>query len=66
MQMNRRTLGKLVLGAGALAPLGWVRNGWAQDKTINIGIWGGAQGELREASGRGPSRAHVVLLRRSN
>lgn len=43
---TRRTFGKLLLGAGALAPLGYVRNGWAQGKEIAIGIWGGAQGEF--------------------
>ncbi|GAB4065545.1 extracellular solute-binding protein [Ancylobacter sonchi] len=45
-QISRRTFGKLVLGAGALAPLGYVRNGWAQGKEIQIGIWGGSQGEF--------------------
>lgn len=45
-QISRRTFGKLVLGAGALAPMGYVRNGWAQGKEIQIGIWGGSQGEF--------------------
>ncbi|MBB3773923.1 putative spermidine/putrescine transport system substrate-binding protein [Angulomicrobium tetraedrale] len=45
-QISRRTFGKLVLCAGALAPMGYVRNGWAQGKEIQIGIWGGSQGEF--------------------
>lgn len=44
--LNRRSFGKLVLGAGAVAPLVLTRNAWAQDKTIYIGIWGGAQGQF--------------------
>lgn len=45
VQISRRTFGKLALGAGLAAPLGFVRNGWAQGKQIQIGIWGGTQGE---------------------
>src|SRR3977135_4367318 len=42
--MNRRML---IKGAAALAaPMGFVRNGWAQGKQIQIGIWGGNQGEF--------------------
>src|SRR5882762_6493715 len=44
--LNRRTL---ITGAGAAAfaaPIGFVRNGWAQGKQIQIGIWGGNQGEF--------------------
>lgn len=44
--ISRRTFGKLVLGAGAVAPLGFTRNAWAQGKTITVGIWGGSQGEF--------------------
>lgn len=43
---NRRTFGKLVLGAGVAAPLGYTRNAWAQGRSISIGIWGGSQGEF--------------------
>jgi putative spermidine/putrescine transport system substrate-binding protein len=49
-QLNRRTFGKLTLGAGLAAPLGFTRNGWAQGQTIMIGIWGGAQGEFVKTS----------------
>jgi putative spermidine/putrescine transport system substrate-binding protein len=42
--MNRRTLLK---GATALAaPMSFVRNGWAQGRQIQVGIWGGTQGEF--------------------
>ena len=42
--MNRRTL---IKGAAAFAaPMGFVRNGWAQGKQIQVGIWGGNQGEF--------------------
>jgi putative spermidine/putrescine transport system substrate-binding protein len=45
--MTRRTFGKLTLGAaGLMAPMGFVRNGWAAGKQIQIGIWGGSQGEF--------------------
>lgn len=44
--LDRRTFGKLVLGAGVAAPLGFTRNAWAAGKTITIGIWGGSQGEF--------------------
>lgn len=45
---TRRRFGQLVLGtaAGVAAPLGLMRNAWAQDKQIHVGIWGGAQGEF--------------------
>jgi len=47
MTLDRRTFGKLVLGAGALAPLHFVRSAQAQapkpgDELV-VGIWGGAQ-----------------------
>ncbi|APW39844.1 hypothetical protein RD110_23750 [Rhodoferax koreense] len=47
-QASRRNFNKLVLGAaaGVAAPMGFVRNAWAQNKQINVGIWGGAQGEF--------------------
>src|SRR3954462_14288166 len=42
--LSRRTL---IKGAAALAaPTGFVGNGWAQGKQIQIGIWGGNQGEF--------------------
>ncbi len=49
--ISRRTFGKLALGATAIAaplaaPMGFVRNGWAAGKEIQIGIWGGSQGEF--------------------
>lgn len=37
---------RLVLGAGLAAPLGFVRNGWAQGKSINVGTYTGPQGEF--------------------
>lgn len=46
-RMSRRTFGKLALGTAALAaPMSFVRNGWAAGKEINVGIWGGSQGEF--------------------
>lgn len=46
MSMNRRTFGKLVLGAGVLAPFHFVRPTLAQpapgDELV-VGIWGGVQ-----------------------
>lgn len=46
MSMNRRTFGKLVLGAGVLAPFHFVRPAIAQpapgDELV-VGIWGGVQ-----------------------
>ena len=45
--MNRRTFGKLLLGTAAVtAPMSFVRNAWSAGKEIQIGIWGGAQGEF--------------------
>jgi putative spermidine/putrescine transport system substrate-binding protein len=48
LTIDRRRLLKMTsLGAGALAaPAFFVRNAWAQNKSIQIGIWGGAQGEF--------------------
>ena len=47
MTLSRRTFGRMVLGASALAaPMIGSRNAWAQGKTIQIGIWGGSQGEF--------------------
>ncbi len=45
---SRRSFGKLALGTAATvaAPLGLMRNAWAQGKQIQVGIWGGAQGEF--------------------
>lgn len=46
VDISRRTFGKLALGAASMAaPMGFVRNGWAQGKQIQVGIWGGSQGE---------------------
>ena len=46
-RVTRRGLIKGAAGAAALAaPLGFVRNGWAQGKQIQVGIWGGTQGEF--------------------
>ena len=42
MSITRRSL----LGAAALAPTVFVRGAWSQGKTIQVGIWGGAQGEF--------------------
>ena len=44
--LTRRKFGKLALGAGVVAPLVYTRRAWAQGKTIEIGIWGGSQGEF--------------------
>lgn len=44
--MDRRHFGKMVFGAGALAPLVFVKKGWAQSRTMTVGIWGGSQGEF--------------------
>lgn len=45
--INRRTFGKLLLGTAAVtAPMSFVRNAWSAGKEIQIGIWGGAQGEF--------------------
>jgi len=46
--MTRRTLTRrsFVAGAAALAPTVYVKNGWAQGKSIQAGIWGGPQGEF--------------------
>lgn len=46
MTMTRRTFGKLVLGAGALAPFAFVRSAIAQPQPgdeLVVGIWGGVQ-----------------------
>ena len=44
--VNRRTLIKGAGAAAFAAPMGYVKNGWAQGKQIQIGIWGGNQGEF--------------------
>lgn len=44
--MQRRTFGKLILGAGVLAPMGFVRTAAAQPKPgdeLVVGVWGGVQ-----------------------
>src|ERR1700761_7766736 len=46
MTLSRRQFGKLVLGAGAMAPLGFVRRATAAPKPgdeLVVGIWGGVQ-----------------------
>ena len=43
MTLARRTL---LTGAGLAAPLFFVRNGWAQGKSINVGTYTGPQGEF--------------------
>ena len=40
--VSRRT----VLGSALAAPMIWQRNAWSQGKTIQVGIWGGPQGEF--------------------
>ena len=60
MTLDRRTFGRLVLGAGAIAPYAFVRTAVAQPKPgdeLVVGVWGGAQERivkeyLREAAGR--------------
>ena len=42
MSITRRSL----LGAAALAPTVFVRGAWSQGKTMQVGIWGGSQGEF--------------------
>src|SRR6201989_1241090 len=42
---NRRMFLKAT-GAALAAPTFFVRNGWAQSRQIQIGIWGGTQGEF--------------------
>ncbi len=49
MTVTRRKFGHLVLGAGAIAPMHFVRTAWAQPKPgdeLVIGIWGGAQEKI--------------------
>ncbi len=49
MTVTRRKFGRLVLGAGAIAPMHFVRTAWAQPKPgdeLVIGIWGGAQEKI--------------------
>jgi putative spermidine/putrescine transport system substrate-binding protein len=49
--INRRTFLTLTAAATALAtPTFFVRNSWAAGKTMQIGIWGGAQGEFMRKS----------------
>ena len=44
--LTRRTLIKSASVAALAAPMGYVKNGWAQGKQIQVGIWGGNQGEF--------------------
>jgi putative spermidine/putrescine transport system substrate-binding protein len=45
--ISRRDVFRIGAGVslGLAAPAGFVRNAWAQSKTMTIGIWAGAQGE---------------------
>ena len=43
MRITRRSL---AAGAAALAPTVFTRGAWSQNKTIQVGVWGGAQGEF--------------------
>ena len=46
MALDRRSFGRLALGAGVLAPMGFVRTAQAQPKPgdeLVVGVWGGAQ-----------------------
>jgi len=43
--LSRRSLLKAGAAAAVVGPTVFTRNGWAQNKTITIGIWAGAQGE---------------------
>lgn len=44
MRVNRRSVISGI-GAGLVAPMFFVKNGWAQGKTINVGTYPGVQGE---------------------
>src|SRR6266849_3146114 len=44
--LSRRTLIRAAAATAALAPMGYVRNAWSQGKSIQMGIWGGPQGEF--------------------
>ncbi|MBI3514020.1 MAG: extracellular solute-binding protein [Proteobacteria bacterium] len=46
VRLTRRTVIRAAAATAALAPLGYVRHGWAQGKSIQMGIWGGPQGEF--------------------
>ncbi|HMR33761.1 MAG TPA: extracellular solute-binding protein [Geminicoccaceae bacterium] len=49
MALDRRSFGKLALGAGVMAPMGFVRTVHAQPKPgdeLVVGVWGGAQERL--------------------
>jgi putative spermidine/putrescine transport system substrate-binding protein len=43
---DRKITRRLVLGAGALAPMAFTRGAWSQGKSIQVGVWGGTQGEF--------------------
>jgi putative spermidine/putrescine transport system substrate-binding protein len=44
--LSRRTFVKAGTAAGLAAPSFFVRNSWAAGKSMQIGIWGGTQGEF--------------------
>jgi putative spermidine/putrescine transport system substrate-binding protein len=44
--ISRRGLGKVAAGAALASPMFFVRNSWAEGKSIQIGIWGGTQGNF--------------------
>ena len=49
MHFSRRKFGKLLLGAGAIAPFGFVRSAVADPKPgdqLVVGVWGGVQERL--------------------
>jgi putative spermidine/putrescine transport system substrate-binding protein len=49
MRVSRREVGRLILGAGALAPYGFVRRATAAPKPgdqLVVGVWGGVQERL--------------------
>ncbi len=52
MTISRRQFGKLVLGAGAVAPMGFVRKATAAPKPgdqLVVGVWGGVQERIVRA-----------------
>lgn len=46
MSITRRSSLGAILGAAAAAPTVFVRGAWSQGKQIQVGIWGGTQGEF--------------------
>lgn len=50
ISLSRRSLVKAGAAITLAAPAGFVRNGWAAGKSIQIGIWGGVQGDFMRKS----------------